>query len=75
MGQNLDVVVDDHDGISVCRQVVHHPCKAFQVIGMQANRGFVQDIEHTGRPVTDSPGQLYPLTLSGGQSRGRPVQG
>ena len=75
VGEHLGVVVDDHDGIAVRRQVIHHACQSPEIIGVEADRRLIQDIEDAGRPVAHRPGQLYPLALARGQSGACPVQG
>ena len=67
-------MIYQHDRIAVGDQIVHHARKAFQIGGMQADGGLVQDVEHSGGAVADCACQLHPLALSGGKRRRSTVQ-
>ena len=75
MFQDLGVMVNNYDGVSVCQQVVHDPCKALEVKRMETDRRFIKDIEYTCGTVPYCPGQLHPLPFSCGQRGPRPVKG
>ena len=72
--QNLRVVVNQNNGVPVSNQILHQAGKPGDVGRMQADRRFVQNIQHSGGAVTYRTGQLHPLPLSGRQGGGRPVQ-
>ena len=60
------MVNQDH-GVTVRDQVVHDPVQTDDVGRVQSDGGFVQDIQDSCGAVSDSPGKLHPLALSGGQ--------
>ena len=73
--ENLGVMVYENDGVAVGYQVAHDPGQTHNIRWMQADRGFVQHIEHTGGAVADGSGQLHSLAFAGGQGGGRAIQG
>lgn len=74
LAEDLDVVVDENDGVPVLQQVSHDAEQSVHIGGMQADGGFVQDVEHAGRLVAHRARQLDTLPLTGGQGRACPVQ-
>ena len=67
-------MVDEHDGISVCHQIVHNAFQPFDIGRMQANGRLVQYIEDACRAVADGPRELHALSFASGERRGRAVE-
>ena len=72
--QNLCIMIDQNDGVSICDEIVHHTGKPHNIGGMQTDGGFVQYIENAGGAVADGTGKLHPLALSGGECGCRTVK-
>ena len=64
--QNLSVVVHQNDGVSVGNQVFHHTVQPHNIGRVQTDGRFIQHIQHPGGAVSNCPGQLHSLPLSGG---------
>ena len=65
--QNLCVMINQQDGITVPDQVVHYPVQPDNIGRVQSDGRLIENIQNAGCPVPDRPGQLHPLPLSGGQ--------
>ena len=62
--QNLRVMIDDDDGISICTQIVHDTGQSFEIVRVQTDRRLIKNIEYAGRPVADGSCELHPLTFT-----------
>ena len=67
-------MVDHDDGVPILDELADDVQDAVDVGGVQADGGFVQDVEDAGRAVADSAGQLHPLALAVGQGGGGAVE-
>ena len=67
-------MIDNDDGVPIRPQIIHHTGQTLEIIRMQADGRFVENIEDTCRAVADCPCELYSLPLTGGKRRGRPVK-
>ncbi|MGP0051381.1 MAG: hypothetical protein ACLPZR_21390 [Solirubrobacteraceae bacterium] len=61
----LDVVLDDDDRVSVGDQGGDRGAQPLDVAGMKAHRGLVENVEHPGRVGAHGGGQLDALALAG----------
>ena len=67
MLQNPCVMIDDDDGIPIRPQIVHHAGQPLEIMGVQADRRLIENIQHAGRPVANRPCELHPLTFTCGK--------
>ncbi len=74
MLQNLCVMVDNDNGVPVRPKIVHHASQALEIIGVQADRRLIKNIENAGRAVADCPCELHALPFPRGKCRGCPIQ-
>ena len=73
-GEHPGVVVDHDDGVPILDELADDVQDPVDVGGVQADGGFVQDVEDAGRAVADSAGQLHALALAVGQCGGGAVE-
>ena len=73
--ENLRVVVDENNGVTVIHKVVHHSGQPLYIGGMKADGGFVEDIQDSGGTVPDHTGKLHTLTFARGEGGGGSVEG
>src|SRR6478672_1383901 len=74
---DVHMVLDDDDGVSGIYQTVENVDENPYVVEVEASCGLVQDIELATLPFSclgQLPGNLEPLRLSAGESRGRLTQ-
>ena len=74
LGEDLRVVIDEDDGVSVIDEILHDADKADDVCRMEPDGRLVQDIKNARRPVSDGAGKLHSLSLPGRESRGGTIQ-
>ena len=67
LGEDALVVVDHHHGVAIGEEVAHDAHEAVDVRGMEADRGFVQHVEHAGGAVAHGARELHALALAGGE--------
>ena len=65
----LLVVLDHHDGIALVAQLAERGEQPVVVAGVQADRRFVEDVQHADQPAADLPGKPDPLQLAAGERR------
>lgn len=74
LGENLRVMVNENDGVSVGNQVAHDADQADDVCRMQTDGRLIQHIKHAGRPVADGAGKRMrwrsPVERRGGRAVG-----
>ena len=73
-GEDLRVVVDQHDGIAVGNEVAHHAGQTDDIGGVKADGGFVQHIEDAGGAVAHGARKLHALAFPGGERGGGAVE-
>ncbi len=64
-------MVHQHHRIAVRHQIAHHAREPDDVVGVQADGGLIQHIEHAGGAVAHGAGQLHALPLARGERGGR----
>ena len=74
MPNDVDVVLDDDDRVSVADQRLHGGDQAFDIARVQPDRRFVKDVEHPGGVGSHRRGQLDPLPLPGRQGRAGAIE-
>ena len=72
--QNLRIVVDQNDGITVGYQIVHHAGQPHNVCRVQTDGRLIQHIQNACRAVADGACKLHPLALAGGERGGGTVK-
>ncbi len=68
------VVFDDDHRVAHVAQPLQRGDQAVVVAGMQADRGFVEDVEHAHQPRSDLARQANALGLAAGERRRRAIQ-
>jgi hypothetical protein len=68
------VVFDDDDGVAKVAEALQRGEQAVVVAGMQADRGFVEDVEDADEPAADLAGQADPLRFAAGEGRGGAIE-
>ncbi len=72
--QNLCVMIDNDNGVPVRPKIVHYAGQPLEIIGVQADRRLIKNIEYAGRAVADCPCELHALPFPRGKRRGCPVK-
>jgi hypothetical protein len=78
LGDDVEVVLDDHYGVPRIHQPVQHPDELLDVRHVQADGRLIQDIEGAGRGASrlgQLGDQLDPLRLSAAQRRALLAEG
>ena len=69
---DVEVVLDDDDGVALVDQALQHAQQHADVLEMQPGGGLVEDVERTARvALRELGGQLHALALAAGERRGR----
>ena len=68
------VVLDDDHRVALVAQLAERLQQPVVVAGVQADRRFVEDVEHADQPAADLAGQADPLHLAAGERRGGAVE-
>ena len=69
------VVFHHHDGVAQVAQRAQHLQEPDVVAGVQADAGFIEDVERAGEVAAQTAGQLDALGLATAQRVGGPVEG
>ena len=70
----LGLVLDDQHGVALVAQLEQQVVHPLDVVGVQADRGLVEDVGDVGERRAEVADHLGPLRLSPGQRAGGPVQ-
>ena len=73
--EHVWIVLDDNDGVAKVAQVFEDVNQAIGVARVQADRGFVEDVERTDQPRPERSRKLDPLRFAAGECRGKPIEG
>ena len=57
--------IDQPNGIPIPDKVVADCVQSDNIRRVQSYGRFIQDVQHTGRPVSDCAGKLHPLAFTG----------
>ncbi len=68
------LVLDDHQRVAGVAKTIEHRDQSASVVGMQADRRFVQNIERVDEARAQSLGHHHPAQLATGKGAGRPVE-
>ena len=74
MLQNLCVMINNDNGVPVHPKIVHHASQALEIIGVQADRRLIENIENAGRAVADCSCELNALSFTRGKRRRCPIK-
>ena len=67
-------MIDNDNGVPVRPKIVHHASQSFEIIGVQADRRLIKNIEYAGRTVADCSCELNTLSFTRGKCRGCPIK-
>ena len=68
------IVVDHDDGVALVEEVGDDTLQAFDIRGVEPDRGFVEDVEDSGGLVANRAGELDALAFTGRQRGPGPVE-
>ena len=69
------LVFDDDQGVALVAELVHHADEAFDVAGVQADGGFVEDEESGGKGGAETGGEVDAFDFTAGKGAGGAVEG
>ncbi len=67
-------MIDNDNGVPVRPKIVHHTSQALEIIGVQADRRLIKNIEYAGCAVADRSCELNALPFTRGKRRGCPIK-
>ena len=70
----LGLVLDDQHGVALVAQLEQQVVHPLDVVGVQADRGLVEDVGDVGERGAEVADHLGPLRLTAGQRAGRTVE-
>ena len=73
-GDGLRLVLHDEHGVALVPQLQQQTVHPLDVMGVQADRGLVEDVGDVGQRRAEVADHLRALRLTPGQSPRRPVQ-
>ena len=68
------VVLDDDDGVALLLQIAERGDQSVVVAWVQADRRFIEQVEHAHKPGADSGRQPHTLPFAAAERVGRPVE-